>query len=448
MEQQAFMELLFKKAKEQGFEAYEAHVIGGESFKVTAEKGKIDEYKVSAIRGLGFRGMRNGRMGYAYTEVFDEAAAAMVAQKAWENAGLIDTDDPQFIYEGGGEYQTVEGWSQAIEAFSPEAKIALAIEMEEAARVESPWVKSVRPSMALAASHTVTLRNSKGLNLGHRCNSLLSYVCAIIEKDGVMTDGDAYIAARNPGEIDGKALAREAVQKALAKLNASPVASGKYPVLLDREAAMDLLGTYSGIFSGESAQKGLSLLQGRVGETIASPTVTLVDDPWLAGSAASAPFDGEGVPTQRKNIIDGGKLTTLLHNLKTAAKEGCPSTGNAQKPSYKSSVGIDAFNLFFAPGSRSPEQMMHETGKGLLITELEGLHAGADTVSGDFSLAAKGYLIEGGQKSRPVEQITIAGNFYALLKDIVAVGNDLRMAPGGGVGSPTVWVRELSVAGE
>ena len=170
----------------------------------------------------------------------------------------------------------------------------------------------------------------------------------------------------------------------------------------------------------------------------------------MAGKASSTPFDGEGVPTSYKEIISGGKLTTLLHNLKTAKKQGVKSTGNGSRPSYASPVGIAPTNFYIKPGEAGLDEMAAKLGDGLVITRLEGLHAGANPISGDFSLGAKGYKVENGRLGGAVKQITIAGNFYQLLKDIVEVGSDLRFGfPGAACfGSPSVRVSKLSVAGK
>jgi PmbA protein len=156
------------------------------------------------------------------------------------------------------------------------------------------------------------------------------------------------------------------------------------------------------------------------------------------------------VATRTKTVIENGKLKTFLHNLKTAKKDGVESTGNASRASFKAPVGISPTNFFIQPGELSYEDMIKRMGDGLIIIDVQGLHSGANPVSGDFSLGAYGYLVEKGQIVRPVEQITVAGNFFTLLETVEEIGSDLkfgRPSPGGYVGSPTLLVRHLSVAG-
>ena len=175
-----------------------------------------------------------------------------------------------------------------------------------------------------------------------------------------------------------------------------------------------------------------------------------MDDPHRPGSASSTPFDGEGVATAPKAVIDGGVLTTLLHNLKTANKQGVATTANGSRPGYVSSVGVAPTNFYFEPSNTAFEGMLEKLGEGLLITELQGMHAGANAVTGDFSLAARGFRVRGGRREGPVKQITVAGNFYEMLNAIEAVGSDLEFrAPGSSCfGSPCLLVSDLSVAGQ
>ena len=166
----------------------------------------------------------------------------------------------------------------------------------------------------------------------------------------------------------------------------------------------------------------------------------------LPGGFGSTPFDAEGSAAKTKAIIDSGILKTLLHNRKTAKKQGVSTTGNAARQGVGGPIRVAPTNLFFKPGEKDLNTLLSEMDDGLLITELGGLHAGANAISGDFSLIAKGYLIANGQRVRPVEQITVAGNFYQLLKEIRAVGNDLEFR-GRSIGSPSVDVGALNVSG-
>lgn len=222
------------------------------------------------------------------------------------------------------------------------------------------------------------------------------------------------------------------------------------PVVFAPEAMKSLLAAFSSVFSSEAAQKGLSRLGDKEGQVIASPAVTLVDDPFHPQSPVPINFDGEGCPTHTKKVIENGKLNTLLYNLKTAAVAGKETTGNGSKSGYASAVGIRPFTFYLAPGSLTEEELLKKAGKGVYINSLGGLHAGANAVSGDFSLQSAGFLIEGGKKTIPVKSFTVAGNFYDLLKKITDVASELEVKATGktAFASPAVLVSELSIAGK
>ena len=293
------------------------------------------------------------------------------------------------------------------------------------------------------------MTNTLGLNVSVRTGLLGGYVAAVAREGERVNTGFKLFFTMDPAEVDLEAVAKAASKEALDGLHGAPVPTGRYRVLLRNDVAGTLLSTFSGIFSADNAQRGLSRLKGREGEVIAADCVTLTDDPHRPGSASSTPFDGEGVATRVKAVIENGRLNTLLHNLKTAHKQGVETTANAARPSYASPVGIAPTNFYFEPTDLTREAMIEKTGDGLMITDLQGMHAGANPITGDFSLAAKGFRIEGGRLGGAVQQITVAGNFYELLRDIEAVGGDLEFhAPGVSCfGSPSLIVKGLSVAG-
>jgi PmbA protein len=246
-------------------------------------------------------------------------------------------------------------------------------------------------------------------------------------------------------------IARKAVNEAVSMLGAKSLKSGDYPVVLRHDVATSLLEVFHTVFSAEQVQKGLSYYQGRIGEDIASPLITIIDDPGSETAAFQTPFDADGVPTYKKTLIEQGKLTTFLHNLKTAEKEAVSSTGNASRSSYKSGIEIAPSNLFIANGENSFEDLLKKVGNGVLITDVQGTHSGTNDVSGDFSLAADGYWIENGEMVRPIHQITISGNYFHLLNQVEALANDMEFSlpsKNGSFASPSWFVPSLAVAGE
>ena len=443
-----FITRLLRAAKEAGIDPAEVTYADQDSFSARAMEGSIDQYEVSATRALGIRGTVNGRMGYASTEAFDDDAIAMLVEAVKESAALAEGEDQDEIFAGEETYPTLEAPESDIGSAGAEEKLDLLRRIEKAALSTDPRVTKSQGAYISTGRGTVRMVNSLGLNLSREAplGGMVSCGAFVVGRDGdSVVTGSKHFAGRKVREIDPESVGADAAEDAASMLHASPVSSGVYRMIIRRDAMRSLLGTFRGIFSAESAQQKMSLLAGREGEKIAADCVTLMDDPLLPGGFASMTFDAEGSATRTKAVIDGGVLTTLLHNRKTAAKQGVATTGNASG-GMGGAIHVSSTNLFFRPGEKDLPELLSEMDDGLLITYFAGLHSGANPISGDFSLLSSGYLIANGHIVRPVEQITVAGNFYQLLKEIRAVGSDLEFL-GGGIGSPSVDVGALSVSG-
>lgn len=447
MEFNLFKEKLFEEANKAGFEEYEIYYADGESLSINIYEGEVEKYKLNTAFGLSFRGKINGKMGYSYSEILDEEVIKTLIENAKSAALTIENDDVKFIYEGDKEYKEIDCFKKELEGINPDKYIELALQMEKECKKQCDKVINFSSCAIGYGKSTYGIINSKGLNLKNERNSLSAYVIPIIEADGEKYDGMGYVLAQKLDDIKPDELAKQAIEEATSRIGGKSIPSGNYKIIINNEAMVSLLGTFSSIFNSEQAQKGLSLLQGKEGEIIASDIVTLIDDPHLKDGLGTCSFDDEGVATYTKEIVTNGKLNTLLYNLKTANKAGVKSTGNGFKSSYASTVGVSETNFYIKPGEKTFDELCEIVKDGVIITEFAGLHSGASSVTGDFSLAAKGFMIENGKKTFPVEQITIAGNFFTLLKDIEEVGCDLKF-PMSSIGSPSIIVKELSIAGK
>lgn len=448
MEKALFIEKLLKAALAAGIEAAEVYTSDRDSFRAMTHNGEVDNYSVSNRSGLSLRGLYNGKMGYASTEAYDDEAVGMLVNGVIESAELVEDDAVQEIYRGDEKYPEVDNYAKELDNVTEKEKLDFLLETEKKALAcGDERIKQVNYNMITTNSVSTRIVNSYGLDLQHHDNMAVAYVSVVAKEGNRVATGGSVACSRDFNTFSSDKLAKEAVEEALFYLNASPVPSGTYRVIIDRKCMPDLLGVFSGVFSADQAQQGMSLLAGKEGEQIAAECVTLMDDPLMPGGLASAAFDSEGVASKTKTVIDHGKLTTLLHNLKTARKAGVKSTGNASKQGYSSPITVQPTNFYFKPGEKTLDELMEDVGNGLVITDVSGLHAGANAVSGDFSLLSKGYTIENGKKGRAVEQITVAGNFYAMLKNIRAFGCDLEFN-GSPIGSPSVDVGEMNVAGK
>ena len=446
MEINRFIETLFARAAEAGYEASEAYYASGESFQVSVKGGEIIDYSVFSSIGLSFRALVDGKMGYASTQVLDDEAIDLLIDGAGSNARMIENDDEEFIFEGSESYAEMDVYNPAVDQVTAAEKIAMAKELEKKVLEKDSAIKQVQMVRVLTMGGERRIVNSKGLDVSFRDNGIGAVAIAIAADGGKVAVGVGHKVVRQPEELDLDEIASRAVKDAVSGLHAEPVASGTYSVVLRNDVMSSMLGCFDSVFSADQAQKGLSLLKGREGEEIASPVLTLIDDPLDVKALSAKPFDDEGVATARREIVKEGKLMTLFHNLKTARKQGVQSTGHASKASYASPVGVAPINFYVKPGDADLDELCRQMGNGLLISDVEGLHSGANQISGDFSLGARGYLVEDGKVTSAVNQITIAGNFFELLKTITAVGSDLENMSS--VASPSVLVSKISIAGK
>jgi len=441
-----FLKKLMDSAKEAGIDACEAYIVERDSFRAMVTGGEVVEYNTNATRGLGFRGLKDGRMGYASTEAFDDEAVEQLVRGVVESAELSEDTDPVFLYDGSGETPDLKLTNDELAALEPNVKIQRVIDMEKAVKAYDSRIDKTARNMVQSGRHTIRIVNSYGMDRSFTEDMCLMYGQATAKENGHIATGFYGKGGRSFDLLDAQHIGSEVAKSAVENLGASQIPSGSYRVIIHRGAMTDLLETFCGIFSAETAQKGMSLLKGRVGEKIAAECVSIVDDPLLLDGLEARPFDAEGVPSKAHTVVENGVFKTFLHNLKTAHKDGVETTGNASKAGYASAVHVSPSNFYIKGGQKSFDDLLAEMGEGVVITDVAGLHAGANPVSGDFSLLSKGYTVKNGKREKPIEQITVAGNFYELLQNARAMADDLYF-PLGGIGCPSIDVGELSISG-
>ena len=439
---------IFKAGLKAGMTDMEVYISDSETFEVHISKQEIDGYEIAANAGLGFRGFYNDKIGYSYTEKISDDSVEFLVRGAIENAEINDSTDDDVIFEGSKKYTPVENLNPELEKVTEKEKIDFAMELEKKALDMDPRIIASQYCTLGTGRGTSMLSNTKGLDLSDSGNYAYSFIMVLAAENNIYSSGYDFIIDNDFTKFNAYKMAGKAVGMALDFLDAKPVKSGSYEIVLDGMVSAGLLSAVSGIFSARTVQKNLSRLKGKLNEKVASECVTLIDDPFLKGGTKTVSFDGEGFASRKKNIIEQGILKTFLHNLKSAGKDKVESTGNASRGSYKSTIGISPTNFYFKSGDKTVDELTSEIEKGLYIVELEGLHSGFNPTSGDFSLPAKGYLIENGKKVQTVNQITVSGNYFDVLKNITAVASDLKFAFGGGTGSPGIVIKELAVAGE
>lgn len=437
---------IFKKGKNK-MDAMEVYIEKSKQIQIGVFEGEIDKYQIAESEGLSLRGISGDKMGYSYTEKVDPSSIDMLVHEAYENAKYIDSVDKEIIFSGSEQYKEIEQHKDGLGQVSLEEKMQFVKKLEEAAFQLDERVVAVNSCIYNEIESSRRLINTTGIDLEDKGHLAYSYISVIVKEGDDTKTGMSYMIAHDFSAFDPKKMAEEAVEEGLSMLGATPIKSKEYPVIFRNDVFADLFGAYRSIFHAESVQKGLSLLKDKLGDIIASERLTVVDDPFLKGGFATRAFDDEGTATKLQKVIDQGVLNTYFYNWKTAIKDGVQSTGHGHRSSYKSPITTSTSNLYIEAGKPSFQSMIQGMDHGLLITNLAGLHAGLNPVSGDYSLSAHGYEVEDGKIKRPVNQITIAGNFFEMLMQIEEIGNDLKFNMSF-IGSPSIKVKGVSVAGE
>lgn len=434
-------------AAKRGLTEYELYYMSDSNTSVETLKDEVSSFSSGVSGGICFRCLFRGKMGYASTELMEESEMAALVDRAVENAEATEKEDTVGIFAGSESYEKPNAPAFAPMSAADLKALALSVQKENYGASEK--VADGTQSYALSNGVTVRLVNSHGLDLSNAYGINVVYAEAVV-RDGDNSENNFEFEEVKEG-FDAAAFAKKAVTGAEEMLGAGTLPSGKYDLVISAHAMTSLLSAFSSVFSAKNAQLGLSMLAGKEGEKIAADIVTITDDPMREGLPAQTFFDAEGVAAKRKAVIEAGVLRTLLHNRETAEKAGTESTGNASKGGYSAPVAISPYAFFIEPGKTGEDELLALAGNGLYIKDFSGLHAGADAVTGDFSLQSEGFTLEGGKKVKAVKTFTVAGNFYTLLKEIAAVGDKTEHGVPGGLtvfGSPAVLVRGMSVAGK
>ena len=426
-------------------EAVEAYAEEARRTEVTAHKGEVEGLTFAESRGVGVRLIARGRLGYAYAAdpSFDEVRAAVA--KARENAELATEDEFNALPPAKPIEPISALFRRDQAALATERKVSVALDLEHLAVSADPRVAKVDQAGYGDAVSRVAIASTAGVTAEYGRTDCWTVVSALAEQDGETQSGWSFRVARELGELDWGSVAQEAVERSARLLGAVKPASGRLPVVLDPFAGSSFLGILAGALSAESVQKQRSLFADLLGEDVGSPLVTLVDDGRTLDGPAAAPFDDEGVPTGRTELIAHGTLMAFLHNTYTARRGGTDSTGNAQRGGYRSPPGVGTTNFFVQPGATPVSDVLRRAEGGVLIQDVSGVHSGANPISGEFSVGATGLRIQGGELDEPLREMTVASTVPEMLKGIAAVGDDLRFFTA--VGVPTILIAEMTVAG-
>ena len=413
----------------QAGEQVEAYVSRSLSTDVRVYEGEVEHFVSAQSEGIGIRVIRDGRTGTSYAGTLDPAVIADVLAEARDNLGYGEVDQWSGLAEPDGVAVTPQVlWSERLESVPTARKIELAKELERLARAADSRVRvddsNYSDSFGEAAVATTT-----GVRVSGRENGCYLSVGTLADDGDETQTGFGFSVGRDVDELDIEKAAREAADRATRLLGATKPASRRVTVVLDPFVTAQFLGIIGGTLNGDSVVKGRSLFANRLGDQVASPLVTLVDDPTNPLAYTATDIDGEGLAARRNVLIDRGKLGMFVQSSYSARRMGMATTGNGTRGGYAGSPGAGCLALQVVPGTRSQAEIVAGIDDGILIQQVQGLHSGVNPVSGDFSTGAAGITIANGTLGAPVREFTTASTLQKMLLDIAEVGGDLEWLP-------------------
>ena len=415
----------------------------GESLTLKARDGALEEHKVSSSQVFGVRVIKDDKAGIAYSEAADEESLRSMVDQALVNAGYARSDPDEAIADTNLDLSTDDDLLAPSDEVSVEQKIdtALRLELELSARDK---VKNVPYNGVSDNTGQQQIFSTAGLHAITRSRVCFVQAAALVE------DGDKSVmegwgqSARRFSDLDVDDVVEQAYANCMGLLHGEPVPTKHYDVIFDAQCQPLMFSTFSMMFSAKAAKDGVNPMRDKIGESIADARLNVFDSPLLNDGFGYALFDDEGNPTARNALIADGDLQTLVHNSATAAHFGTSTTANGRR-SPRSTLGVGLHQLEIGAGEADDKAMT--AGEYLELTDLTGTHSGANPISGDFSFGASGYLCRDGERVQPVRNVTVAGNFYGLLKKVALVGADQRWDMNRRALMPPIRFADVAISG-
>lgn len=436
------------KAASAGGADAEAYLAVGSQTTIQVRQGEVEKLSYAGSKGLGLRVIRDGKMGYAHTSDFTPGSLTKTVAAALTLAEIADPDPNRTL-------PTPKPVSQddlaiadpSMLTVTTEAKIAFQKAVEAAAFAYDTRVKISNLNNYMDNVSQVFLVNSKGFAGSYQSTFAGGYIMVMAVDGDDRATGFGIDVGRSLSALDPAKIGREAGEQAVNLLGGRPVPTQVATVVYTPFAASGLLEALARALTAEAMQRNRTFLQDKLGETVASDVVTLLDNGRLPGGLATRPFDDEGNPTSATRLIDEGVLQAVLYDEYTARKAGVSSTGNASRQGHNTPLHLAPSNFYLQPGPQSPDEVIAGVEKGLYVVNTMNTHS-INPVNGDYSVSAQGFWIENGKITHPVNNVTIALPLSQLLKNVQSVGNDLTFLPfGGSIGSPTIRVDGVMIGG-
>jgi PmbA protein len=437
-------EKLVKKCISLGANSAEVYLESSRNLSVQVLNSEIETIEEAASKGAGFRVFVDGKMGFSHCNDLSDRSLEDTISKAIAFARLSSPDENNILTDDKG-ISAIDGlYDPDIQSQPMEKKIEMAIDLEKLARQDKRITKSSGSGYREGETE-VFIANSNGLLKSYKKSGCGLGVSVVAEKGDQKNTGDESCSRVFFADLLSlEEIAAEASRKAWELLDPVMILTQRSAVIFDAEVARSLFGGVISAINGERVLQGASFLRDSLDKQFASALVTMIDDGTMPKGQASAPFDGEGVPTMKNTLIENGVLKSFIYNVKAAKRAGVKSTGNASRGGFSSLPGIGVHNICLVAGKSSRNEIIAATKKGLLLREVTGY--GIDPVSGNFSGGATGFWIVNGEIAHPVKGLTIAGKASEILKGIDMIGNDLDLSRS--FATPTFRVADMQIGGK
>jgi PmbA protein len=435
-----------KLAIDAGATDAECTVMEGEEFSSAVRMREVESLKEAGSRAAGIRVLVGKNGGSSYTSDLTPEGIAIMVRGAMDLAKITSEDPFAGLPDAsdlGSLSEDLALYDGAIENMDTDWKIAQAKRAEEVAFATDERIQNSEGASFDSYVGRRVFANSRGFSGSYRTSSCGLSVSPVAKQNGSMERDYWHTSARTASKLESaEEVGRKAAERAVRRLNPRKVATQRAAVLFEPRTARSLLGDLFDAVNGGAIYRHASFLASKLGEKIATESLTVIDDATLPGLFGSSPFDDEGVRCRRTVVVEKGVLKSYLLNSYSARKLGLKTTGNASR-GITGNAGVGPGNFFIEPGSRSPESLLKGLPTGLYVTELIG--GDANTVTGDYSSGAAGLWIENGELAYPVSEITIAGNLKQMLMSL-EIGSDLEFR--GSIASPTLLVQEMMISGQ
>lgn len=430
-------------------EQLEAVVTWSHDTEIRAADGEVEHFVESDAAGVAVRIIRDGRQGIAWVgSIADEAAIAECVTEARDNAAFGTPDPNAGLAEPDGvAVQPLDLFDERLARVATADKIDLAVELERRILAADARMVGLEASDYADSTSAAAIASTTGVRVSGCDTSAYLGAWALAEDDSGTTTGFGFSVGRSVEDLAVDATVADAVRRCVTMLGATKAPSERLTVVFDPYVTSQFLGLVAELLSGEAVLRGRSAFAGRVGEQVASPLVTLIDDPTDPLAPTADDTDGEGLACRPVSLLADGVLAGYLHNAYTARSSGTTSTGSAQRSGHASpGVGPRVAKLVGGAGATPADRILADVGDGLIVHELSGLHSGVNPVSGDLSVGVEGVRLRGGEPAEPIREVTIGSTLQRMLLDVVAVGDDLTYFPWEATGV-TLAIADVTMSG-